>query len=278
MNSFYKNIIGLALIISSLVGSAQAEQIMAVLTDNLRPVSTNYIVYPESSNLIAQDIANRINTNAIVRALPVCNSINNAKKQDINKEVIQFTKEFQATYNLNYDILRKISNKLGSRYILLISSSVDIETNFLKETFWNKIPIAGENTINPGYKICTQITLIDPINELILLEKNYDKCISSKDFDLVMPTFSPSSAQLDKFKDYSIYIAKNATPLIEHTIEPEIVPIKKTFIENVKYNITNKIAPAELDTHIKSLPKEEASLDLKQDPNLKLQNGIHDNL
>lgn len=281
MNSFYKNLIGITLVLYSLIGSAQSKEIMAVLSDDLRPVSTNYIIYSETSNLIAQDISNRINVNAKIKALPVCNSINNAQKRNISKEILQFTKEYQYTYNLNYEILRKIANKLEANYILLITSSVDIETDFLKETFWNKIPLAGENSVNPGYKIITQITLVDPKNELILLEKNYDKCIQSKDFDLAIPTFSPSSGQLDKFKNYSTLIAKNATPIIENIIVPDLAPpVEKTFIEKIKYVINNETdEPKNLvNKNPQTQAPKDSGIGITPNPNLKLYNYTYENL
>lgn len=272
MNSFLKKIMGLTLITYSLIGCAQAKEVMAILSDNLRPVSTNYIIYTETSNLISQEISNEININGIIKALPVCNSISNSQKRDINEEVIRFVKEYQYTYNLNYDILRKISNKLDANYILLVSSGLDIETNFLKETFWSKIPIAGENSINPSYRIITQVTLIDPKNELILLEKNYNKSISSQDFDLAMPSFAPSPAQLCKLKKYSDYIAKNATPLIETEISPELVPVKRTFIDKIKFNTGAPQIEVKPSTSIPS------GIGINPNPKAKLYNYVYDDL
>ncbi len=63
MNSFLKNLTGLAIIFFSCTMSAQSQEIMAILSDNLKPVSTNYIIYPETSNLISQEISNRMNLN-----------------------------------------------------------------------------------------------------------------------------------------------------------------------------------------------------------------------
>lgn len=273
MRSFYKKILISAFLILGTFQVSEAKEIMAILSDNLQPVSTNYIIYPETSNLLSQEISNKININGRIKALPVCNSINNSKKRDINKEVLQFVKEYQYTYNLNYDILRQISSKLDAKYILLISSGIDIQSQFLKETFWNMIPIGGENSVNPTYRIVTQITLIDPANELILLEKSYDQSLKSKNFDLIVPTFSPSYSQLNKIKDFTAKLATEVTPIIERELVPELMPPEKTHFENVKYKTQKYLG-------IKPKPENtsESNLKLIQSPNLQLKNYVYDDL
>ncbi len=276
MNFFFKHLLGLAIILFSCVSAANAQEIMAILSDDLKPVSTNYIIYPETSNLIAQEISNKININAHLKALPVCNSINNAQKQSFDKEIVKFVKEYQYTYVLNYDSLRKISNKLGANYILLVTSGIDIESNFLKETIWNRLSIGGENSVNPSYRVVTQITLIDPSNELILLQKNYDNLLRGNNFDLAVPTFSPSTNQLKKLQKFSSYIASNVTPIIETKIMPELTPTQNAFIEKVNFRKNQpsiNIKPEE-----SPVTEQIKDIDLKQNPKLKLFNYVEGDL
>lgn len=279
MNLYLKNLIVTAFIVCSLFNCAQAKDAIVVLSDNLRPVSTNYIIYPETSNSIVQDIANNININAKIKAIPVCNSIKNEQKRTLDKDLIKFTREYQATYNLNYTVLRSISSKLEAKYILMVASSVDPESDFLKETIWNKIPIAGENCVAPSYRITTHIALIDPNNELILLEENYDKAISSKNFDLIMPAFSPSLEHINKFKKYAVTVAKDITPKIESVLVPGSVPVKRTFIDKIKLDINNTPYTIPQNTINKnSQPQENEDIDIKPDPGLKLYNYTNNDL
>ncbi|MDD3238334.1 MAG: hypothetical protein PHV37_09600 [Candidatus Gastranaerophilales bacterium] len=242
MNSFFKKFLPLFFGIILSVQYAYSKEVIAILSDNLKPVSTNYIIYPELSNLISQDLANRLNYNANLRALPVSNSINNAQKKDIHQDILRFAKEYQYTYNINYNILRRISSRLESDYIMLISSGLDVETEFLKETFWNKIPIAGENSINPSYRVVTQVTLIDPDKELIILDKNYVKILSSKNMDLAMPSFAPAQNQLNRMKNFSIKFTKDLAAVVEATLIPEEHPEDRTFVQEVNYRV--KIKPS----------------------------------
>lgn len=279
MNLSLKNLISATFILYSLFSCAQAKEVMAILSDNLRPVSTNYIIFPETSNIIAQDIANKININARIKAIPVCNSIKNEQKRTLDKDLIKFTREYQATYNLNYKVLRSISDQLDARYVLMVASSVDPETDFLKETIWNKIPIAGENCVTPSYKITTHIALIDPENQLILLEENYDKTISSKNFDIIMPAFSPSLEHINKFRNYSTAVTRDAVPKIENVLVPGSVPVKRTFIDKIKFNINNTPYLIPQNTINKNpQPQENEDINIKPDPGLKLYNYTNNDL
>ena len=281
MNFLKKNILALIIGLFLLSGRSNAQEIMAVLTDNLKPVSTNYMIYPETSNLIAQDLANLINTNNKIKALPVCNSVNSAKRQSVNNEILKLVKEYQYTYNLNYEILRKISNKLDAPYILLVTSGIDIESDFLKQTVWNMIPIGGENCINPHYKLITQITLIDPNKELILYERSYVKSIPSRDFDLAMPNFSPATGQLNKIKKFSKTLAREISPEIECTLIPELQPEKRTIVDSVFYKYGYSKAPSHnVKQKAESIeqPILDPALDIKVIPNVKLYNYVEGDL
>lgn len=281
MRFLSKKIFYMLAIFFMLALKADARPVVAILSDNLKPVSTNYMVYPETSNLIAQDVANLININQRLKALPVCNSVSNAEKREFDKQILQFVKEYQYTYNLNYDILRKISDDMGADYILLISTGLDVQSSFLKETVWNKFPIAGENCVNPHYRVITQVTLIDPKHELILLERGYSKSIASKEFDLAIPEFSPSPSQLNKIKEFSVKIANRVTPEVETELVPELMPVQRTIVDKVLYkygyghinNPAQNIAPQ--DT--KAAPKDD-NFEIKVNPNLKLYNYVNSDL
>lgn len=223
-----------------------SKETVAVISDSLEPVHTYYMVYPETSNLLCQDVANIINLNGRISALPVANSIDNATKSNVKKDILTFMKEYKYTYIVNYKILRKIADTLESDYILLVTSGIDPETNFLKPTFWNQIPIAGENSVNPSYRIVTHIALINPRKEMILVNSNFDSRLKSDYLDLSVPTFSPTYAQLNRVHKYALKVSPEIAYQVESSIVPDLVPKKKTYIEvayeNTKTNI-KKVFP-----------------------------------
>lgn len=246
---FFKKKIVFILVILNLFAQALpsfSKEIVAVISDNLSPVQTNYMIYPELSNLLCQDVANIININNRISALPVANSIDNTTKANVKKEILTFMKEYKYTYVINYRILRKISETLDADYILLITSGIDPETNFLKPTFWNQIPIAGENSVNPSYRIITHIALIHPEKELILVNSNFDSRLKSDYLDLSVPTFAPTYAQLNRVHKYALKVSPEIAYQVESTIVPDLVPKKKTYVEvayeNAKANV-KKIFP-----------------------------------
>ncbi len=253
---FKKKIVFLLFIVSFIFQSMPSfsKEIVAVVSDNLSPVQTNYMIYPELSNLLCQDVANIINLNNRISALPVANSIDNATKSNVKKDILTFMKEYKYTYVVNYRILRKISETLEADYILLITSGIDPETNFLKPTFWNQIPIAGENSVNPSYRIVTHIALIHPEKELILVNSNFDSRLKSDYLDLSVPTFAPTYAQLNRVHKYALKLSPEIAYQVESTIVPDLVPKKKTYVEvayeNAKSNIKKVFPIPEKDDSI----------------------------
>lgn len=267
MNSFFKITIMCSLLLSSLSGLAQSKEVVAVLNDNFQPINVNYYLYPATSNLIAQDIVNRINLNDRVKALSVCNSINNLKKNHLLPQGVKFVEEYKYTYNINYDALRLISDKLGVNYILLVTSGLDIQSSFLKQTIWNMLNVPGEDVVNPQYRVVTRITLIDPKNEFIVFQKNYNKYIASKEFDLVNQGYAPVYPQMSRIKKYSEQLALQVTPLVETQIVPELMPVQTTFLEKVSSKFLRKNSdPTSSNIKIESNPK------------LKLYNYVYEDL
>lgn len=240
---------------------SQAKEIVAVLNDNFQPLNITYVMYPGASNLIAQDIVNRINLNDRVKALPVCNSIETLRRNDILPQGVKLINEYKYTYNINYEALRKVSDKLGVNYILLVTSGLDVQSSFLKETIWNKLNVPGESSVNSQYRMVSRITLIDPINEFIVFQKTYNKYIASSEFDLANHAYSPNYPEMTKIKKYSEQLALEVTPLIETQIVPELMPVKTTFIEKVNAKLFKR----------DSEPTTE-NIKIQTNPDLKLYN------
>lgn len=247
--------------VSAFQNLSQAKEVVAVLNDNFQPLNITYVLYPGASNLIAQDIVNRINLNDRIKALPVCNSIELLKENNVLSQGITLINEYKYTYNINYPALRKIADKLGADYVLLITSGMDIQSSFLKETIWNKLNVPGENAINSQYRLISRITLIDPVNEFIVFQKTYTKYIESKEFDLANISYSPNYAQMSRIKKYSEHLASSVIPFIETQIVPELMPVKTTFIERVNSKLFKKDSEPTTN-NIKIVPN----------PNLKLYN------
>lgn len=267
MKVFFKILIIFVFLVFILPSKSFAKETLAVINDNFTSPDVTYYLYPATSDLIAQDIVNRVNLNNRIAAIPTVNSVEKLKRNNVLPQGIKLINEYKYTYNINYEALRKVSEKLDVNYILLVTSGMDIQSSFLKETIWNKLNVPGEDVVNPSYKIITRITLLDPKNEFIIFQKNYQKDIPSKEFDLINQNFSPVYTQMTRIKDYSEQLSKSVTPLIEQQIVPELIPVKKNFKETVSSKLFKKSG------NIK-----EIKLKIKQNPDLKLYNYVYEDL
>ena len=149
----------------------------------------------------------------------------------------------------------------------MITSGLDIQSSFLKQTVWNILNVPGEDAVNPQYRVITRITLIDPKNEFIVFQKNYLKYIPSKEFDLANVAHSPVYQQMGRLKKYSEQLAHDVTPLIETQIVPELMPTQTTFMEKV----SSKLIKRNSEPTTKNIK-------IETNPNIKLYNYVYEDL
>lgn len=202
---------------------------ISVLSNNLYAIKTQYYIYPETAEMIASDIVNYLNKSKVVKAAMISDSKDKIQKTKFVNDSLNCIDEYRFNYTIDWKTFRKMSAVLKTDTILLVTSDLDIESQFLKGTVWNFLNFPGEDVVHPTYIITTQMTLVDPVSEVILWQNNFKKNVRAKNFDLVYPRFSPVDNQLSKLKNYSEKLASEVGPVVEHQIvyrntDPDLIP------------------------------------------------------
>lgn len=218
----YKILIGIAFLI---IPAAYADDYsILILPDNIvsNNISVDSFLYNETSEFFADEIIALLNNTEYVKTKPVSfvrkeleddNFVRNSTKHLIS--------HFKSSYNIDYYALKRIANKMNSRYVLLLTSSIDAENYILRRTVWDFLNIPGATVVDPAYKISTYGVLIDVKNNRKLWSDTYYKTISVCENRIISRGFSPQTEQLSKIKDYSRYICPQIARQIQMNILPE---------------------------------------------------------
>ena len=197
---------------------------IAVITDTGHRNGTNYLISGAASDIIATDIVNRINMTGRMKAPLLGDTMSKITQQNIPLYYVTFLNEYKYNYNIDFVNLKRVTRNIPADYIVMVTSGLDIQSNFLKDTWWNKLNIPGMDPVKPTYKLSTLITLIDKRTYNILWQDLYLRDIEARNYDLGAVQFSPSYAQLSKIKKYSKNMSEYVVDIIDKAVNPWIVP------------------------------------------------------
>lgn len=231
-----KKFVTVALIAMVLLFTAESQSFAApahktptvvVLSDTGHRNGTTYVICGASADIIATDIINELNKTGRIKAPLLGENMSKITQKNIPLYYQTFFREYKYNYNIDFVNLKRVTKDLKADYIIMVTSGLDVQSNFLKETWWNKLSIAGIDPVIPTYKLTTLVTLIDIKNGSIMWQDLYLRDISAKNYDLGITQFSPSYAQLSKIKKYSKNVSQYVTNVVDRQVNPWIVPPKE---------------------------------------------------
>lgn len=245
MKNFYINILLLIFTIlgfNTAVFSATVHPVktIAVITDTGHRNGTNYLICGAASDIIATDLVNRINMTGRMKAPLLGDTMSKITQRNIPLFYMTFLNEYKYNYNIDFVNLKRVTRYIPADYLLLVTSGLDVQSNFLKDTWWNKLNIPGMDPVKPTYKLSTLITLIDKKTYQIVWQDLYLRDIEAHNYDLGIVQFSPSYAQLAKIKKYSKNMSEYVTNIIDRNVNPWIVPPEEPKAVEMKSKFVNE--------------------------------------
>ncbi len=245
MKKFFINILLLVFAIfgfNTAVFSATVQPVktIAVITDTGHRNGTNYLICGAASDIIATDLVNRINMTGRMKAPLLGDTMSKITQRNIPLFYMTFLNEYKYNYNIDFVNLKRVTRYIPADYLLLVTSGLDVQSNFLKDTWWNKLNIPGMDPVKPTYKLSTLITLIDKKTYQIVWQDLYLRDIEAHNYDLGIVQFSPSYAQLAKIKKYSKNMSEYVTNIIDRNVNPWIVPPEEPKAVEMKSKFVNE--------------------------------------
>lgn len=214
-----------------------------VLPDNIvtENVALDSYIYEDAAEFFSDEVVNILNTTDNINSPQVSQVRTLLKKNDkMNYIAKNLTSRFRTSYNVDYDAAKKIADKTGNRYVLMITSALDAENYILRRTWWDFFNIAGASVVDPAYKINTYAVLIDTKNNQKLWSDTYYKTISTVENRIITRGPSPQTEQLAKIKDYSRYLCPQIAQNVQlHVLPPDVYASENTKIDYDIGNIDN---------------------------------------
>lgn len=197
---------------------------IAVLSDTGHRNGTTYLICGAASDIIATDIINSLNSTGHIKAPLLGENMSKITQKNIPLYYLTFFREYKYNYNIDFVNLKRVTKNINTDYILMVTSGLDTQSEFLKETWWSKWGISSSEPLKPTFKLTTLVTLIDKKTYSIVWQDLYQREIKAKDMDLGVVQFSPSYSQLSKIKKYSKNVSEYVTDIVDRQVNPWIIP------------------------------------------------------
>lgn len=218
----------------------QKMKTIAVISDVGHRNGSNYLICGAAADIIAADIINRINTSGRMKAPLLGDTMSQITRTSIPLYYVSFFNEYKYNYNVDFVNLKRVTKSIDADYILMVTSGLDVQSGFLKDTWWNKLNVPGMDPVKPTYKLATLITLVDKSTYNIVWQDMYLRDIEAENYDLGIVQFSPSYSQLSKIKKYSKNLSEYAVGVIDKNINPERNVKKKDKAIEMKGTFVNE--------------------------------------
>ena len=197
---------------------------IVVLSDSGHRNGTTYIICGAASDIIAEDIINEMNKTKRIKAPLLGENMSKITQKSLPLYHMTFFNEYKYNYNVDFINLKRVTRNIYADYVLLVTSGMDIQSQFLKETWWNKWGISSSQPVIPTYRLTTMLTLIDKKTYSVVWQDLYQRDLKAENADIAITQFSPSYSQLAKIKKYSKTMSEYVTMNIDRTVNPWIIP------------------------------------------------------
>ena len=179
-------------------------------------------IYNNTAEFFTPYIVNELNKTQFIKA-PTVSDVRNKIQSDywLAKSTTKAMEDFRKFYKLDFGFTKKIANLYNTNYVLLITSATDSTNYITRRTWWDFFNVPGASVLDPAYKINIYAVLIDTEKDLIVWNKTYQKTISVVENRIVAVGYAPQTEQLQKLKDYSVYLAPRVAQSIQDTLLTE---------------------------------------------------------
>lgn len=226
---------------------------------------SSYGVYPNTLDMVANDIINSINKYSSFDVPDINSTKDLVQSYGMAKHYKEFLMNYRDNRVVDYKFCNQLSNKLGIDKILLVSGGYDVQNLFLNKSESSKsleryaavLPftrifskdlvtmgfpfiykyvknsVDDTSPINPCYKLNIQLSLIDTETGLSLWEKTYNQDIPASDFGNPINSFGENIISSDKLKKFSEKISRETSyEVFMATKNSEYTTVKSSIVSS----------------------------------------------
>lgn len=236
-------ILVLLLFFACVMSPVGAVERVGVLYDSIIQETSPYTAYTTTPPFLAQDIMDSLRENKGLSVVPLTQVRSKLAQGGINSRDVANLRNIKYGYDLDFVFLKKISKALSARYLVVVVQSVEMERDFLKNTAWNVLNIAGFDTVNPTHRVNIYAVLVDTQNESVLWEEMYAKNIRNNKFKNLDAELAGNWEGMMRLKQYSKYVSPEIAVNVGLALAPEgVTPeVYVNKMENVALKINKKV-------------------------------------
>jgi len=249
-----KNFIILVLFLFISCSNALALEKIGIITDTILTPVNYYNAYFRTPEFFAQDIRGEL-LDKNVQVVPIDEAQKALKKAGIRQYDLESLQGLQQGYNIEYPMLKKLASKIGVKKMVIVTMGMDIQRDFLKNTLWNTLNIAGQDVVNPTHRVSVYVSFVDVEKEKMLWESIYAKNIRNNKMKNLDTTISNNYEGMLRLKEYSKYIS----PDIAYNVKMKLT--NPNFVEPPKAITRHNIKQYAQDKHNIGVKKELSEID-----------------
>ena len=215
-------LVGLILFFAPFVCAEDKYKVL-ILPDNIvtENLAIDSYIYNSASEFFASGVINILNNTDYIKSPTVSEERALLKSKPSSMiPAKNLLSKFKNTYNVDFQQLKKVANVSGTKYVLLLTTTLDSENYILRRTFWDFLNIPGATVIDPAYKVNTYAVLVDTSSNNVLWSNTFYKTISTVENRILTRGPSPQTEQLQKLRDYSRMLC----PEIAQNVQVNVLP------------------------------------------------------
>lgn len=238
---------------------------VVVLPVDILNVCNNYYCFPETSEILADDIIKSFNKTDKIKSLDLyAIRAQLAANQDLYDTTVNVVRKYDYNNSIDYVGLKKIAKSFDAKSVLLVSSVIISDNNLTKRSIWEVLEVSSAFDIEHSYKLKTDAVLLDTVNDIVMWSGSYDKKIGEKS-KFIARNASQANSKLDNIRMYfediiSQDISQNVMlrffPKTISPLEQEKAEKKDLYKDGSLLQIEKNLPKTKKDT-IRILPKDE---------------------
>lgn len=196
----------LFLILATFCMPSFAWERIGIVSDAILTPVTPYNAYFKTPEFFLTDVRYNLVKSGI--SVASTQSLKNSLAQlGVNQYDVEALGSLRQGYAVDYMLLRKVARSIGVKKLVVMTSAMDVQRDFLKNTLWNSANIQGLDVVNPTHRLSVYVAYIDVENEMVLWEQIYAKNIRNNKFKNLDVTISSNYEGMLRLKEYSKYIS-----------------------------------------------------------------------
>lgn len=175
-----------------------------VLPTDIFRVCDNYFCFPESSEIVAQDVIQNLNSYKNISAIDLAEVRAKFSQNSQLKSTAQsMLNNFEKTDKIDFQSLDQLSNAFGVKSVAIISSYATTDKSPNRRDLWEMLEISNAFKIAYPITLTTNAVLTDTVNNIVMWSSKYNKKVTNSDDYFIAKNQAQASSQLEKIKLYS---------------------------------------------------------------------------